>query len=97
MDRLLKRIQRVLPAAFCSRDFFSLHDNAPANKAASDCQFFTQKIVTTHYHTPYSPDSYPPDYFLFSKFKMKLKGLHFATVVEIQEAVLTYSMEQNPS
>jgi len=30
MDRLLKRIQRVLPAAFCSRVFFSLHDNAPA-------------------------------------------------------------------
>ena len=25
MDRLLKRIQRVRPAAFCSRDFFFLH------------------------------------------------------------------------
>jgi hypothetical protein len=35
MDRLLKRIQRVRPAAFCSRDFFLLHDNAPAHKAAS--------------------------------------------------------------
>jgi len=31
MDRLLKRIQRVRPAAFCSRDFFLLHDNAPAH------------------------------------------------------------------
>jgi hypothetical protein len=35
MDRLLKRIQRVRPAVFCSRNFFLLHDNAPAHKAAS--------------------------------------------------------------
>jgi hypothetical protein len=41
IDRLLKRIQRVRPAAFCSRDFFLLHDNTPAHKDASFCQFFT--------------------------------------------------------
>ena len=29
----------------------------------------------------------PPDYFLFPKLKMKLKGLHFADVAEIQEAI----------
>jgi len=40
MDLLLKRIQRVRPAAFCSRDFVLLHDNAPGHKAASVCQFF---------------------------------------------------------
>jgi len=50
MDSLLKRIQRVRPDAFCSRDFFLLHDNAPAHKAASVCQFLTQKNVTTLYH-----------------------------------------------
>ena len=44
LDCLLKHIQRVRPAAFCSRDFFFLlHDNASAHKAASVCQFFTQK------------------------------------------------------
>jgi hypothetical protein len=69
--------------------FFLLRDNAPAHKAASVCQFLTQKNVTTLYHTspPYTPDLSPPDYFLFSKLKMKLKGLHFADVDEIQEAV----------
>jgi hypothetical protein len=36
---------------------------------------------------PYSPDLSPPYYFLFPKLKMKLKGLHFADVAEIQEAV----------
>jgi len=29
-----------------------LHDNAPAHKAASVCQFFTPKTVTTLYSTP---------------------------------------------
>ena len=45
IDRLRKRIQRVRPAVFCSRDFFLLHDNAPAHKAASVCQFLTQKML----------------------------------------------------
>ena len=87
MDRLLKRIQGVCTAAFCSRDFFFLHDNAPAHKAASVCQFLNQKNVTTLYHHPYSPDLSPPDYFLFPKLKINLKGLQFADVAEIQEAV----------
>ena len=43
LDRLLKRIQRVCPAGFCSRDFFLLHDNAPAHKSASVCQFLLKK------------------------------------------------------
>jgi len=37
MDRLLKFIQGVRPAAFCSPDFLMLQDNAPAHKAASVC------------------------------------------------------------
>jgi len=87
MDRLLKRIQRVRPAAFWSRDFFLLHDKAPAHMATSVCQFLTQKNVTTLYHPPHSPDLSPTDYFLFPKLKMKLKELHFPDVGEIQEAV----------
>jgi len=40
------------------------------------------------FSTPrYSPDLSPPDHFLFPKLKMKLKGLHFADVAEVQEAV----------
>jgi hypothetical protein len=44
-------------------------------------------MFKTPYLLPYSPDLFPPDYFLFPKLKMKLKGLHFADVAEIQEAV----------
>jgi hypothetical protein len=36
---------------------------------------------------PYSPDLSLLDYFLFPKLKTKLKGLHFADVAQIQEAV----------
>ena len=44
MDRLLKRIHRVRPAAFCSLDFLLLlHVNAPAHKAASVRKFLTPK------------------------------------------------------
>ena len=50
-------------------------------------QVFWPKMFTTFYHPPKSPDLSPPDYFLFLKLKMKLKGLHFADVAEIQEAV----------
>jgi len=37
-------------------------------------------------YNPYSQDLSLPDYFLFPKLKIKLKGLHFADVAEIQEA-----------
>jgi hypothetical protein len=50
VDSLLKRIQRVRPAAFYSRDFFLLHDNALTHNATSVGQFFTLK-VTTLYHS----------------------------------------------
>jgi hypothetical protein len=47
----------------------------------------TQKNVTTLYHPAYSPDLSPPDSFLFPNLKIKLKGLQYADIVEIQKAV----------
>jgi hypothetical protein len=86
MDHLLKRIERVRPAAFCCRDFFLLHDNAPSQKSVSVCLFLHQKCYNPLSH-PVLSRLPPPDYFLFPKLKMKLKGLHLADVTEIQEAV----------
>jgi hypothetical protein len=48
--------------------------------------FDPQKIYNPLSH-PYSPDLTPPDYFIFSKLKMKLKGLQFVDFAEIQAAV----------
>ena len=39
------------------------------------------------YPPRYSPDLSTPDYFLFPRLKVKLKGLDFADVAEIQEAL----------
>ena len=57
----------------------------PPTKLQVFANFLTQKTVTTLYHSPYSPDLSVPDYFLFPKLKLKLKGLHFEDVAEIQE------------
>jgi len=59
----------------------------PSTKLQVFANFLTPKNVTTLYHSMYSPDLSPPDYFLVPKLKMKLKGHHFADVAEIQEAV----------
>ena len=85
MDCLLKCIQRVCPAAFCSWDFFLLHNNAPAHML--HLPIFDPKKCYNLLSSPYSPHLSLPDYFLFPKLKIKLKGLHFADVTEIQEAI----------
>jgi hypothetical protein len=87
MDCFPKRIQRVRPTVFCSRDFFLLHDNAPAHKAASVCQFLTPKNVTTLYHRPHFPDLSSHRLFSVLQVEIVVKNLHFADVNEIQEAV----------
>jgi hypothetical protein len=38
-------------------------------------------------HPPYSPDWSHPDYFLFPKVKLQLKGARFDTIEGIQKAV----------
>jgi histone-lysine N-methyltransferase SETMAR len=88
-------VLRILKEDFCSRDFFLLHDNAPAHRTANVCQFLTPENVAILYHHPYSPDLSPPDYFLFPKLIMKLKGFHFADVAEIQEDV-TDELKEGP-
>jgi hypothetical protein len=87
MDRLLKSIQWVRPAAFCSRNLFLLHDNASAQKDTSVCQFLTQKNVTTLYHPPLISTFIPARLFSVPQVENEVKRLHFADVAEIQEAV----------
>jgi hypothetical protein len=53
----------------------------------TNAEFLTKKNVTPIFHSPYSPDLTPPDYFLFPNLKTKLKGHHFVDVTEIQGAV----------
>jgi len=50
-------------------------------------QFLARKMVPVLDYPRYSPDLSPPDYFLFPKSKMELKGHRFATIETIQESV----------
>ena len=65
--------------------FFLLKDNAPAHKAARFLPIFGPQKSCNYLLPPYSTDLSSPDYFLFSKSKIKLKGLHSADVAEIQD------------
>ena len=96
LDSLIWRIRRVRRALYRTRDFFLLHDNAPAHSAAIIRQFLTQKQVATLHHPPYSPDLSLSDYFLFPKVKLNLKGARFDTTEEIQKAV-TDQLNKIPS
>ena len=58
----------------------------PPTKLQVFANFLPQKMLQP-FIPPYSPDLSPLDYFLFPNLKMKLKGLPFADVAEIQEAV----------
>jgi hypothetical protein len=58
----------------------------PPTKLQVFANFLPQKMLQP-LSPPCSPDLSQPDYFLFSKLKMKIKGLHLAGVAEIQKAV----------
>jgi hypothetical protein len=87
MVRLLKRIQGFVQQRSALEIFSCCTIMRPPTKLQVFANFLPPKKVTTLYHSPYFPDLSPPDYFLFSKLKIKLKGLHFTDVAEIQEAV----------
>ena len=93
LDRLISRIRRVSLALYRTRDFFLPHDNDPAQSAAIIRQFMTQKEVATVNHPQYSSDLSPPDFFLFPKVKLQLKGARFDTIEWIQN-VLTVQLNK---
>lgn len=64
MDRLGKRIQRVRPQQWKKKDFFLLHDNAPAHMAAVVVQFLAKKHVPVLNHLSYSSNLVPSDFFV---------------------------------
>ena len=68
-------------------DWVLHHDNAPAHTALSIREFLAKKNIPVLPHPPNSRDLAPWDFYLFSKLKSKLKGLHFGTMENIQKVV----------
>jgi len=86
MDRLLKRTRRVCPAAFCSRDFTCCKILLSPTKLQVFASYWSKKCYNP-LSPRCSPDLSPSKYFLFPKFKIKLKGLHFSDIADIQRTV----------
>jgi hypothetical protein len=87
MEQLLKRINRMWPALYQSGDWFLLQDNAPSPDTVIEMQFLANRKAAVLQHTPSSPDLVPANYFLFPKLIFSLRGQHFQSTTEFQDAV----------
>ncbi|GBL72646.1 hypothetical protein AVEN_127898-1 [Araneus ventricosus] len=84
-------IRRILPRLKQPGSWFLLHDNARRHTK----RFLAQHGVTELSHPPYSLDLSPPDFFLFPKLTVALKGKRFADITHIQ-AVVTRELKAVP-
>ena len=80
------KILRVYPHYTEAESWPLLHDNAPAHKALIIRKFLASKNIVVLNHLSYSPDIAFCDYFLYPKFKSKLKGRLFDDIKFIQKA-----------
>jgi hypothetical protein len=83
----LQRIRCVRPEFHNSKEWFLLHDSAPAYTAGVVARFLARKQLTVLHHPSYSPDLAPADFFLFSKLESQLKGKRFQDISKIQANV----------
>lgn len=85
LDRLRKRVIRVRPEI--AKTWILHHDNAPCHRAFSVSRFLASKNIAVLPQAPYSPDMSPCDFFLFPQTKLAVKGTHFESITDIQNAV----------
>lgn len=86
MRESVRRCRREL---WCNHhhQFWLQHDNASAHRSRlvrHFCEVTDTKIVQ---HPPYSPDLAPSDFFLFARIKKELRGVRFANVEDLKQAV----------
>lgn len=86
LKRLVHRIRRIRPEYKEPGSWSLLHDNAPSHTANLVQKFLARNQISVISHPPYSPDISPPDYFLFPKLKIPMKGHFFEDVPAIQKA-----------
>ncbi|GBM12406.1 hypothetical protein AVEN_211583-1 [Araneus ventricosus] len=84
--RLLARIRRVRSHRKEPGSWFLFYDNARPHTATLVKLFLATHGVTELSQPQYSPDLSPPDFFLFPKLKVALKG-KFTDIMCIQAAV----------
>ncbi|GBO33455.1 Histone-lysine N-methyltransferase SETMAR [Araneus ventricosus] len=83
--QLRDAIRRKRPEKWATKDWFLLHDNTSPHRALIVKKYLARHSITTLEHPPYSPDLAPPDFYLFPRLKMKLKGHRFEDSDEVIE------------
>jgi transposase len=78
-------VQRKQPKCGFGKPLFH-HKNASAHTALLVRQFLAKNAIPTLPKPAYTPDLSPPDFFLFPKLKITLKGRRFQTVEDITDA-----------
>jgi len=84
LRRLREKVRRHCPQLWREQTWLLHHDNAPSHTAVLHHQFMAKNKMAVIPHPPYSPDLAPSDFFLLPKMKLKLEGLRFDTIEEIQ-------------
>lgn len=84
LKRLKRRVHRV--RRDIADDWKLPHDNVPAHTAFLVTRLLSDSNGSTISQPPYSPDVAPPDFFLFSRLKLLMKGRHFETVDNVKKA-----------
>ena len=88
MDRLLKRFQRVRPAAFGLEIVSCCTIMGPPPPQSCKClPIFDIKDITILNNPPYNPYLSQPHYFFVPEVENDVKRLQFSDVADIQEAV----------
>ena len=82
-----KRFLRKRPALFKSGQWHFHGDNAPLHNSILVTDYLTKMGIKTVPQLLYSPDLAPYDFWLFLKFKEKLRGCRYETIEEMKAAV----------
>ena len=82
-----KRFRRKRPALFKSAQWHFHQDNAPVHDSILVTDYLTKMDIKTIPYRPCNPDLAPGDFWLFPKFKEKLRGCRYETIEEMNVVV----------
>ncbi len=88
LSRLREVIRRKCPVLWANNSYRLLHDNAPGHKAIKTFAAMVETNMHTVEHPPYSPDLAPADFWFFPYLKSQIRGKIFASVPELQDALM---------
>ncbi len=87
LQELCDAVRRRRPQVWCAQHWGILHDGAPAHWSLPVQNWFQQMRVPQVLHPVYSPDLNPPDYWLFSMLKRKVRGELFPDLQQLRATV----------